>query len=60
VLREKSHRDDPRKPFYVAMRANRTHEGYFGRSGRMLVEVLGYKQNRISGRMEILYCHRKG
>jgi hypothetical protein len=59
-LREKSHRDDPRKPFYIAMLANRTYEGYLAEVGHKFVEVKGYKANPISGRMEILYCRRRG
>jgi|GEM_PF-2372087 len=59
-LREKANRDDPRHPFYVAMLANDTYEGYLADVGRKLVEVDGFKQNPISGRFEILYCRRNG
>jgi hypothetical protein len=60
LLREKSHRDDPRKPFYIAMLANRTYEGYLAAVGHKFVEVEGFKANPISGRREILYCRRNG
>jgi len=59
-LREKSHRDDPRKVFYVAMLDHRTYGGYLAEVGQKLVAVEGYKANPISGRMEILYCRRSG
>ena len=59
-LREKSHRDDPRKTFYIAMLANRTYEGYLAEVGHKFVEVEGYKAGPISGRMEILYCRKRG
>jgi hypothetical protein len=60
LLREKSCRDDPRKPFYNAMLRNQTYEGYLAEVRGKLVEVDGYKANPISGRMEILYCRRSG
>lgn len=59
-LREKANRDDPRRQFYVAMLANRTYEGYLAEVGDKEVMVKGYKQNPITGRMEILYARRSG
>jgi hypothetical protein len=59
-LREKANRDDPRRPFYVAMLANRTYEAYLVDVGAKAVMVEGYKQNPITGRMEILYARRSG
>ena len=59
-LREKANRHDPRRPFYVAMLANRTYEGYLAEVGGKEVMVEGYKQNPITGRMEILYARRSG
>jgi hypothetical protein len=59
-LREKANRDDPRRPFYVAMLGNRTYEGYLAEVGGKEVMVEGYKQNPITGRMEILYARRSG
>ena len=57
-LREKANRDDPRRPFYVAMLANKTYDGYLAEVGQKEVMVEGYKQNPITGRMEILYARR--
>jgi len=59
-LREKANRDDPRKVFYIAMLANSSYGAYLAAVGSQAVEVNGYKQNPISGRMEILYARRKG
>jgi hypothetical protein len=59
-LREKANRDDPRRPFYISMLANQTYEGYLAEVGQKEVMVKGYKQNPITGRMEILYCRRSG
>ena len=59
-LREKANRDDPRRPFYVAMLANRTYEGYLAEVGAKQVIVESYKQSPITGRMEILYARRRG
>jgi len=59
-LREKANRDDPRRPFYVAMLANETYEAYLAEVGSKEVMVEGYQQNPITGRMEILYARRSG
>jgi hypothetical protein len=59
-LREKANRDDPRRPFYVAMLANQTYEGYLAEVGSNEVTVESYKAGPISGRMEILYARRSG
>ena len=42
----------------VAMPANRTCEAYLAEVGGKQVMVKGYKQNPITGRMEILYARR--
>ncbi|HLY56432.1 MAG TPA: hypothetical protein VKS60_12800 [Stellaceae bacterium] len=60
LFREKANRDDPRRPFYAAMLANRAYEAYLAEVGHKAVEVPGYKANPITGRMEILYCRRNG
>jgi hypothetical protein len=59
-LRKKANRDDPRRPFYVAMLANRIYDGYLAEVGSKEVMVDGYKQNPVTGRMEILYARRRG
>ena len=58
-LREKANRDDPRRPFYVAMLANKTYEGYLAEVGQKEVMVEGFKQNPITGRMEIILYARR-
>jgi len=60
LLREKANRDDPRRGFYETMLASGSYEAYLAAVGQKLVEVNGYKQNPISGRMEILYARRSG
>ena len=42
------------------MLASGSYEAYLAAVGQKLVEVNGYKQNPISGRMEILYARRSG
>lgn len=60
-LREKAaQKDDPRHIFYLAMLSECTYEGYLAAVGKKEVVVESYKQGPISGRMEILYCRRRG
>jgi hypothetical protein len=49
-----------RAVLYISMLANQTYEGYLAEVGQKEVMVKGYKQNPITGRMEILYCRRSG
>ena len=59
-LRQQAQRKDPRRVFYAAMLVHDTYEGYLADVGDTQVEIPDYKENPITGRMEILYCRRNG
>jgi hypothetical protein len=60
LLREKASREDKRHIFYSAMFASQTYEEYLSKVGQEEVCVASYKSGPINGRMEILYCRRRG